>query len=40
MPEEVRVYAAFLQSQGSDEHMRPNDFALARTTLELSDLQI
>jgi hypothetical protein len=36
-PEEFRVYAAFLNRKAADEHLRPNEFALARTTLELSD---
>jgi hypothetical protein len=38
-PEEFRVYSAFLNRKAADEHLRPNDFALARTTLELSDPQ-
>jgi hypothetical protein len=38
-PEEFRVYAAFLNRKAADQHLRTNDFALARTTLELSDPQ-
>jgi hypothetical protein len=38
-PEEFRVYAVFLNRKAADEHMRPNDFALARMTLEQSDPQ-
>ena len=38
-PEEFRVYSAFLNRKAADGQLRPNDFALARTTLELSDPQ-
>jgi len=35
--EEFRVYSAFLSRKAADDHLQPNDFAIARTTLELFD---